>query len=60
MVQGARKAVGDRRVARCPNCKDYVRGSMAEEEADPEDSRPRREEPEHTSEVEERYRDQES
>ncbi|KAL8832111.1 MAG: hypothetical protein Q9191_000468 [Dirinaria sp. TL-2023a] len=60
MVQGARRAVRDRRIGRCPNCKDHVRGSVAEEEAHFEDSRPQGWGPEHTSEVEERYRDEES
>ena len=60
MVQSARKAIRDKRIAGCPNCKEQVRDGGAQEEAGLRHPRIQGEESEHMSEVEERYRDEES
>ena len=59
MVQCSRQAARNRRVAKCPNCKDVARNGGDEEEALLSDENAD-ERTQHTNEVEERYRDEES
>ena len=60
MVLGIKQAIRDKRTSQCPNCQKYAKGSGDEEEGVHGNTKHSEETPEHTGEVEERYRDEES